>query len=64
MEELNCRHLVWYVYDEFSSLSTLFISYLWNVFWDWFGRFGDGWSMGYIGIEYEAIGVTFSELSV
>ncbi len=64
MEELNCRHLVWYVYDEFSSLSTLFIGYSWSGFWDWFGRFGDGWSMGYIGTKYGATRATFSELSV
>jgi hypothetical protein len=25
MEELNCGHLVWYVYDEFTSLSTFFL---------------------------------------
>ncbi len=27
MEELNCEHLVWYVYDEFTSLSTLFAGF-------------------------------------
>jgi hypothetical protein len=64
MEELNCGHLVWYVYDEFTSLSTLFIAYSWSGFWDLFRRFCDGWSMGYIGTEYKAIGAIFSDLSV
>jgi hypothetical protein len=58
MEELNCGHLVWYVYDEFIRYQ------LCLLVWDWLMRFGDGWSMGYIGTEYGATGVTFSELSL
>jgi hypothetical protein len=27
MEELNCEHLVWYVYDEFIGLSILFAGF-------------------------------------
>ncbi len=52
MEELNCRHLVWYVYDELIGLSTLFACFSWNNFWDWFWRSDDGWSVGYIGADY------------
>ncbi len=32
MEELNCVHLVWYVYDEFTHLLTLFTSSLCSGF--------------------------------
>jgi hypothetical protein len=64
MEKVNCGHLVWYIYDKFTSLSTLFASFSWSDFLDWLRRFGDGWSMGYIGTEYKVTRAIFSELSV
>ncbi len=51
MEELNCGHLVQYVYDEFTGLLTLFIGSSWSGFWDWLKIFGHGWNASYIRVD-------------
>jgi len=48
MEELNCGHLVWYVYNEFIGLLTLIIGFSWSSLWDCLKRFRDGWSVSHI----------------